>query len=310
MEANMSDETNLLIAGFLKCGTTSLARYLADHPDISVPEVKELYRLVDPGGALAEYGRKIADTVPCPRRGSRKYLLDATPFYYSQRTAIEAAAAGQMKVIFLVRDPISRLKSSFRFFSEMYQEYPAGDFEQFVRALLYEGERGTYEAGIRSAFFSELFGKELEMGRYIYHINNWDTPKRNNILVKSLNEMNADPKTFMEGVCRFLKIDPDFYSSYSFKPFMRSYSVRNASMQKALRRYGGEDLMRYDSLAEYQSPLHFLGNGIVAKLADKLLQATQMTTKDYSLSKSTSDKLSEYYLASNTALKERYAISL
>src|SRR4051812_36912141 len=93
---------NLLIVGFVKCGTTSLAKYLTDHPQVAAPVAKELYYLIDEDSDLQSmqpiintlaFGRNakgaggyidfFPDTAGC------RYALDATPFYYSQQAALD-----------------------------------------------------------------------------------------------------------------------------------------------------------------------------------------------------------------------------
>ena len=43
---------NTIVAGAPKCGTTSVFRYLADHPEVCASNVKETRFLIDPGYPL------------------------------------------------------------------------------------------------------------------------------------------------------------------------------------------------------------------------------------------------------------------
>jgi len=306
----MDEAPNLIIAGFLKCGTTSLARYLADHPEVAVPEVKELYLYVDKGSSLETYGTKIRRQTRAPVSGKAKYLLDATPFYYSQNSALVAAAGDKrMKIIFITREPESRLRSSFRFFSEMYQEYPASEFAEFVEALLEQSAHERYRRLIKSEFFRELFSLELQMGRYADHIERWqEAVSDDRLLVLSVESMKGSPSELMSRVCDFLEISNAPYADYPFTAYMKSYNVRNRPLQRLLRLFGGEDLMRYDGLSEYQNPLHFAGTGKASLLASRLLRGVQQTSRSYALSPESQFNLREYYRSSNEWLAARYGI--
>lgn len=167
--ARGAEGPNLLIVGFLKCGTTSLAKYLSDHPDVASPVAKELYYLIDPHSNLVSmqpvigklsFGKTGIDG-RIPKYADffseifeKKYAMDATPFYYSQQRALKYAENNpDTKIIFMMRSPEKRILSSFRFFQSMYQEYPASSFSEFVDALLGgEEQKKNYRKRIKKAF--------------------------------------------------------------------------------------------------------------------------------------------------------------
>ena len=303
---------SLLIAGFAKCGTTSLARYLADHPDISTPPVKELYIHVDENPLeiyrdeiLTALGPSVAEPA-----FDAKYFMDATPFYYCQQRAMHHAQSNpDAKVIFIVRHPLERLASSFRFFSEMYQEYPNINFEKYITFLTRPKESAAYRACIPKPFFQYLYDLELGMGNYVSHIERWERCiGSERVRVISMENLKADPVDVMSSVCDFLGIESSFYDSYQFVPYMKSYSVRIPSVQKILRNLGGSDLMRYDSLQKFQNPLHFSPSSVLRKFGEVFIRALQKNDKKTEMHKCQSTELISYYYQDSIILRNRFGI--
>ena len=101
---------NFLIVGAAKAGTTSLYEYLRQHPEIFMPEWKELsFFIGDPFGPLhrvkkpSYYYRVFADTHDCKAVGeaSTSYLFDeAAPHIIRQKL-------GLIRTIIILRDPVA-----------------------------------------------------------------------------------------------------------------------------------------------------------------------------------------------------------
>lgn len=114
---------NLLIIGAMKSGTTTLHRDLISHPEIFFPENKEpecLCRIRDfEESELRKYKLLY-------KGRSEKYLGDASTAYakypvFDNVPATAAKVLGKdIKIIYIVRDPISRVKSHY------YHNYSAG----------------------------------------------------------------------------------------------------------------------------------------------------------------------------------------
>ena len=105
---------DFLVPGFSKCGTTTLCSLLNDHPDLFIPDVKELnffawkwdrgwdwydsYFAVQPSGTMAG-------------EGSQGY---ASAEYADVSARRLSEHFPDLKLIFVARDPVSRLASSYR----------------------------------------------------------------------------------------------------------------------------------------------------------------------------------------------------
>jgi len=108
---------NLVIAGVAKAGTTSLFRYLAQHPEVCPSSVKEAryftaLRYGEPLAPVADYARLFASC-----RGET-YRMEATPGYFPGgrvvAQAIDELLPGS-RVVVSLRDPVQRCWSWYRF---------------------------------------------------------------------------------------------------------------------------------------------------------------------------------------------------
>lgn len=324
--ARGAEGPNLLIVGFLKCGTTSLAKYLSDHPDVASPVAKELYYLIDPHSNLVSmqpvigklsFGKTGIDG-RIPKYADffseifeKKYAMDATPFYYSQQRALKYAENNpDTKIIFMMRSPEKRILSSFRFFQSMYQEYPASSFSEFVDALLGgEEQKKNYRKRIKKAFFRELFDDELKMGSYKNHIEKWVSAiGRERIFLGTMEELRDNSFGFMERICRFLQIDQNYYMEYDFSPYMQSYQVRFPILQKIGRRFGKEDPMRYDTISRFQSPFHRLSIPGLRNGLDRIYRRLQHMHVLNANEMESLEKLAAHYEPFNAELRENFGI--
>ena len=106
-----------LIGGVQKAGTTALARYLAGHPQLVLPQGKEAHVFDDPrfddtwdrARIDCEYARHF------DAGGEGRLHGDATPIYLSHPTLVERIAAYNpaMRWIVLLRDPVERAISQY-----------------------------------------------------------------------------------------------------------------------------------------------------------------------------------------------------
>ena len=106
-----------LIGGVQKAGTTALARYLAGHPQLALPQRKEAHVFDDPGfGADWDRARIDREYARHFDAGSDDRLHgDATPIYLFHPTLVERIAAYNpaMSWIVLLRDPVERAISQY-----------------------------------------------------------------------------------------------------------------------------------------------------------------------------------------------------
>ena len=126
---------NFFIVGAAKCGTTSLYRYLRQHPDVFMPEQKEpnffgsdlSYRF--PRISQARYLSCFAKA-----KGETRIGEATTIYLYSEKAAEEIKAfSPEAKIIIMLRNPVDVLYSYHS--QQLYsgnEDIP--DFEEALRA--------------------------------------------------------------------------------------------------------------------------------------------------------------------------------
>jgi hypothetical protein len=105
---------DFVVPGFSKSGTTTLCSLLNEHPDLYIPRVKELNFFAwkwERGWAWYESFFYVCARGHLSGEGSEGY---ASAEYAEQSASRMAKYFPQTKLIFLARNPISRLASSFR----------------------------------------------------------------------------------------------------------------------------------------------------------------------------------------------------
>ena len=118
---------NFIIAGFPKCGTTSLHHYLSEHPQIFMPNQKELHFFTFEILSKLKNGPRDKIVKKTQIDNSEKYLKfyrevkneiaigDASPSYinYPTQFAKIKEYLNDPKLIIVLRDPINRAYSNY-----------------------------------------------------------------------------------------------------------------------------------------------------------------------------------------------------
>ncbi|MBD0323094.1 MAG: sulfotransferase domain-containing protein, partial [Aldersonia sp.] len=161
---------NLLIAGVTKAGTTSLFAYLAQHPQICAASSKDInYFSPLRRGEPVTQPLSVHDQYFSHCDG-RIYRLDASPDYFNGDKPVVDAVHDQypgVKIIMILRDPVRRLWSSFKYRKSLGRLDSATTFDEFFDDCLesYHLERyGTadYE-----------HHRTLPLARYAEHLALW-----------------------------------------------------------------------------------------------------------------------------------------
>jgi len=112
---------NLFLIGVNKAGTSWLYRLLSGHPDVFMSGIKELYYFGDLGPRSEGIDEMRDYHAHFPFDADYRYFGDATVMYYRDP---EVAAAIQeynpdAKLLAIVRDPIERLRSQYRYHKQL-----------------------------------------------------------------------------------------------------------------------------------------------------------------------------------------------
>jgi Sulfotransferase domain len=193
-------QPNFLIVGAPKSGTSSLARYLADHPDAWVVPEKEL-RFFDLHYDLGLdwYRDRFAAA------GSQRAVGEATPTYlfHTHAHARIAEALPDARLIAILRDPVDRAYSHYWHWRERN-----GETRSFVQVVEDElaGKANESDATWRpdSPETFPYFGQ----GRYARQLESLARHfPRESILVVLFEDLTERPAEVFGEVCRFLGLD-------------------------------------------------------------------------------------------------------
>jgi hypothetical protein len=191
-----------LIIGAQKAGTTSLFSYLAQHPRVSVSQVKEVHYFDNAYERGEKWYRRHFDL-----RRDDEIFIEASPYYLFHPLAPARASAllPSAKLIVLLREPVARAFSH-------YQHVVDAGFEDlsFEEAIASEKRRlGDSETrlarGDIARSFEHMRFSYRTRGLYAYQVERWqDYFPSNAFLFLKAEEMFASPQLVFDKVCAFL----------------------------------------------------------------------------------------------------------
>ncbi|MEL6844869.1 MAG: sulfotransferase domain-containing protein, partial [Bacteroidota bacterium] len=165
---------NLVIAGVVKAGTTSLFKYLSFHPDICASSIKETcyfmrhrYGQWDPRYQDADDPHQQFQNYFCHCE-NQKYIMEATPGYFpgGKRVAIamKEALGEDVKVIIGLRNPVDRLVSVWKSKQralELPEDLSLAGYVQKCKSMPKE-EKAKQENGIFASIEDGLYADYLD----------------------------------------------------------------------------------------------------------------------------------------------------
>lgn len=220
----LTPQRALILAGSYRCGTTSMFNYLAGHPDINPSSIKEpafffslRYReqppAYPPGHEAAAYLSLFR------HRRNAPVLLDGTSNYLHDPGCAARIRRGLpgAKVVILLREPIARLVSWYKFL--LFQGWlpPAVSFEEWVR-LQREDPRPVDERPYPL--------QALAHGRYSRYVAEYLEVFGEDALVIWFDDLKRDPAGTLRRVCRFAGLSPEYYDGYAFPASNEAMKLR------------------------------------------------------------------------------------
>ena len=182
---------NFLIIGAPKAGTTSLYRYLCQHPDVFMSPVKEARYYWREGVAQ---GRVHIHTREAYERlfdgaTSERAIGEASPQYLNSLTAPERIAADlpEAKLIVSLRNPAERAYSSYLGWLRGAEERRSAD--EALRPGSYYFDTSLYHAAL-SRYFARF--------------------ARERVKVILFDDLTANPRAVVRDLLEFLEVDPAF----------------------------------------------------------------------------------------------------
>ena len=223
---------NFIIVGAPKAGTTSLHKYMDEHPDVFVSTPKEVnffsydelsrqnlvyddFRCED----LAAYEALFAPA------GDAKAVGEASVSYlfYPQTPAKIKQTIPDVKIIMILRDPIKRG------FSHWLMDHRLGWCKSSYEDIL----DGKAPADQQAVYYQQY----VELGLYHDQVKRYlDLFGENNVKVYLQEDLFADMSAVMRDVFEFLQIDPDFKPDLD-KKYNTFQSPKNSLIGKLYSSY-------------------------------------------------------------------------
>ena len=184
-------KVDFVVAGFSKCGTTTLHSLLGEHPQLCMSTEKEPQFFAYPRSDAdwRSYRGLFAHAQPGQRLGESSTFYTAHTLDQFSARQIRAHNPG-MRVILLCRDPVRRIESSFREFHHSAPRYGhntpfcLAEALRTLPALIEDSKFHSRSAALRAQFPDEQ------------------------ILVLRLEDLHADPAAVLTRCYRFLGVDP------------------------------------------------------------------------------------------------------
>ena len=297
----------LIIGGTTKAATTSLYYYLADHPQVSASTLKETRFFLDLDYPVPPLAAKWTDGIEKyeeffgNKQGDNFVRLEASAEYlYSAGTPQRIKESlPNAKIVFLLREPISRVISWYKFAKQRADIPPEMTLDRYIEKQLQSNhfqlakqQRVTLDRDRDKSIPPSFFFSALEHGCYSSYLQAYfDILGRDNVHVAFYEELCRQPKSVLEKICLFAEIELDFYRDYTFKVFNRSETMKNASLHGAYGRLR-TNIRKYT----HNLPIHYwlrqMRKWFDAKIYYRL---NTRPTERLEISPAIENKLKDYY---------------
>lgn len=231
-------DVRLIVIGAQKSGTTSLYHYLASHPNIHVPHVKEINYFNSIGSNAPsredyikkfpiQYGRKRSiisvDISP-------SYLIDAKSVAQNIHTLLTPS----IKIVAILRDPVARAMSSWF----MYKKYHLNNPDWFIKSDWVRNSANAQTSITRRAHsfgqdFNADIQEEIEIlktgGRIEYPIVEYGLYKsqlehyiemfgQKNILILDSQTLKNSTQACLDKITALMNIEPHMLTEQQLVP--------------------------------------------------------------------------------------------
>ena len=218
---------HVLLVGAQRSGTTYLGAALDAHPEITLARPLRPEPKVFCDAGLSARGHEAYDETWFGHAGAERLLLDKSTSYLEDPEAPARAAAvlGTPHVVVVLRDPVQRALSNWRFSTDHGLE--TRDVEEALRADLEQEQQWDPGTTSVSPF------AYVRRGRYVDHLPSWRSTFPDTTHVLFLEELLADP-TVLTGLVGALGVDPDLTPTPTREPVNES-SGNQPVLSEALR---------------------------------------------------------------------------
>ncbi len=226
---------NLLIAGVSHAGTSSLFTYLSYHPEICISKVKETHyfypvMMNKPVGPVSDYHAFFSHCT------GQSCVMEAGPGYLyggKELAAIVKDLLGTVRLIFLLREPVSRLYSYFKYCNKalLTDNMPFSDFVQELLPATNPADKTT----VPKQNNPQAMG--VESGFYADYLEQWfDFFDDDQIKIIFFDELKKNPQGLTESICDWLALPQYDFSRNNFTIENKGFYYRNKRLHQTARR--------------------------------------------------------------------------
>lgn len=204
---------NFYVVGAPKAGTTSLYEYLKPHPEVFLPDYKEmrLFEPEHPDAASATFYRDQYEGAAGYRaigETTASYLGD--PLVAGRIREVSPGA----KIVIMLRDPVERAYSHYLNLQRVIDE-PAASFGEALRR--YDDPSSKYRWLSRAYVEEGLYYEAVQ--RY------FDTFGREQVLVLLFDDLRDKPNQILAQIGQHIGVDPGFFDHLDFSEAHNVYYV-------------------------------------------------------------------------------------
>lgn len=201
---------NFLIVGAAKSGTTSLYRYLRQHPDIFMPAWKELSLFIgDSFGPLHRVKKPLYYQKAFSKVRGQNAVGEASTAYLFDEAApkIIKAQLGTIRIIIILRDPVAMSYSLYN-----HQLRKEGEtIENFQEALDRENDRQRDPEFKEKCYGWHANYYYYQRGLYYKQVKRYlDTFGKDHVFVILFEELANDTIGVLKKTFKFLEVDDTF----------------------------------------------------------------------------------------------------
>jgi len=227
---------NFLYVGSSKAGSTWIYEALKEHPQVYIPQNKEV-RFFDLNyqrgeGWYLKYFEGVRQEKAIGELSHDYFLLpEVAPRIKN--------LLPNCRILFSLRNPVGKMISNYKHAVGRYW-VDQGRFDEFV-----------YGEGKNAAPNNEHINLTFDTTNYYKYVNPYfDLFPRNNILIMFFEDLRNDPTKFAQTMYKFLEVDPDFVPAAVGRKVLEAGFVRSKALSKAifytakiLRKCGMEDVI-------------------------------------------------------------------
>lgn len=226
-------EANFVIAGTQKAGTTSVFTWLGEHPEVCASRRKEtdFFRHEFSGDSTADRISYQRHFQHCP--ADVPVVMEASPAYLGEAALVAPRMSlliPDTRLLFILRDPVERLQSSFHFHSGRLDIDPDITFRDYVaRCFAYDrGEASPEDLGI-----DDWFLKALRSGCYVEYLQHFQHcfPSAR-LKITFFDELVSDSTRYMQEVSEFLGIDAGYWTEFDYMRVNSTFSASNLGLHR------------------------------------------------------------------------------